>query len=68
MPDIISIKEANYIEDYKISLLFNDGKKNIVDFKNFILKSQHPDIKKYQLNFRTKYLQEISLNHHIYHL
>ena len=48
MPDIISIKEANYIEDYKISLLFNDGKKNIVDFKNFILESQHPDIKKYQ--------------------
>ena len=48
MPDIISIKEANYIEDYKISLLFNDGKNNILDFKNFISKSQHPDIKKYE--------------------
>jgi len=48
MSEIISIKEANYIEDYKISLLFNDGKNNILDFKNFILKSQHPDIKKYE--------------------
>ena len=48
MSEIISIKEANYIEDYKISLLFNDGKNNILDFKNFISKSQHPDIKKYE--------------------
>jgi len=56
MPDIISIKEANYIEDYKISLLFNDGKNNILDFKNFILKSQHPDIKKYEdLNLFKKF-------------
>ena len=27
---------------------FNDGKENILDFKDFITKSQHPDIKKYE--------------------
>ena len=48
MTNLISIKKAKYIDDYKISLLFNDGKSNIVDFKDFILKSQHPDIKKYK--------------------
>jgi len=48
MSKLISIEKAKYIDNYRISLLFNDGKKKIVDFKNFILKSQHPDIKKYQ--------------------
>ena len=36
--------------------LLNDGKENILDFKNFIIKSQHPDIKKYQdLNLFKKF-------------
>ena len=48
MSKLISIKKAKYIDNYKISLLFNDGKENILDFKDFIIKSQHPDIKKYQ--------------------
>ena len=48
MPKIISIKKAKYMDDYKIYLKFNDGKENILDFKNFILKSQHPDIQKYK--------------------
>ncbi len=48
MSELISIEKAKYIDGYKISLLFNDGKENILDFKNFILKSQHPDIKKYE--------------------
>jgi len=48
MSKLISIEKAKYIDDYKISLLFNDGKKNVVDFKDFILLSGHPDIKKYQ--------------------
>ena len=47
MPKLISIEKAKYIDGYKISLLFNDGKENILDFENFIVKSQHPDIKKY---------------------
>ena len=48
MSKLISIEKAKYINDYKIYLQFNDGKENILDFENFILKSQHPDIKKYQ--------------------
>ena len=48
MLKLISIEKAKYIDDYKIYLQFNDGKENILDFKNFIIKSQHPDIKKYQ--------------------
>ena len=48
MSKLISIEKAKYIDNYKISLLFNDGKENILDFKNFIIKSQHPDIKKYE--------------------
>jgi hypothetical protein len=48
MSQLISIEKANYIDDYKIYLQFNDGKENILDFENFILKSQHPDIKKYK--------------------
>ena len=48
MSKSISIEKAKYIDDYKILLLFNDGKENILDFKDFIIKSQHPDIKKYE--------------------
>ncbi len=44
----ISISQANYVNDYKISLTFNDGKKIIIDFEGFIKHSQHQDIKKYQ--------------------
>lgn len=56
MSKLISIEKAKYIEEYKIYLLFNDGKENILDFKDFILKSQHPDIKKYKdLNLFKKF-------------
>jgi hypothetical protein len=48
MSKLISIKKANYIDDYKIYLQFNDGKENTLDFEKFIFKSQHPDIKKYK--------------------
>ena len=48
MERYISIEKAKYIDDYKIYLKFNDGKENILDFKRFILSSQHPEIRKYQ--------------------
>jgi hypothetical protein len=47
MSDFISIENAKYVEDYKIYLKFNDGKESTVDFREFIEKSNHPDIKKY---------------------
>ncbi len=48
MDKYISIEKAKYVDSYKIYLKFDDGKENILDFGNFILKSQHPDIKKYR--------------------
>ena len=48
MEKYIYIREAKYIDGYRIYLKFNDGKENTLDFKDFILSSQHPEIKKYQ--------------------
>jgi hypothetical protein len=46
-PDLIEITRANYIGDYSISVLFNDGNEKLVDFKPFLAKSLHPSISKY---------------------
>lgn len=43
----IGIRTANYISDYKINLVFNDGVETVVDFENFLSNSQHPSIRKY---------------------
>ena len=48
MEKYISIEEAKYMGEYRIYLKFNDGKEKTLDFKNFILSSQHPEIKKYE--------------------
>ncbi len=44
----LSIEKAKYIDEYKIFLSFDDGKQNVLDFGDFITKSQHPDVRKYQ--------------------
>jgi hypothetical protein len=43
----ISIISASYINEYKIEIEFNDGKKQIIDFENFLKVSKHPEVKKY---------------------
>jgi hypothetical protein len=48
MEKYLSIKEAKYIDGYKIYLKFNDNRENIIDFKNFLFTSHHPEIRKYQ--------------------
>ena len=35
---LMKIKNVNYIEDYKLELLFNNKKKKVVDFKKWIEK------------------------------
>jgi len=45
---IISIKYAEYQDEYKIRLEFNDGKIQLIDFKNFIFNSHNPNINKYK--------------------
>ncbi len=44
---VISIEKAEYINDYKISLLFSDGTRNIVDFETFLQSSSNPMTNKF---------------------
>ncbi len=37
MKKYIFIEKAKYIDEYKIYLKFNDGKENILDFKDSVL-------------------------------
>ena len=48
MNQTINIEKADYLEEYRIHFIYDDGKENIVDFKPFIFSSMHPEIKKYQ--------------------
>ncbi len=43
----ISIVKAEYIEEYKIELTFNDGKKNVIDFDPLFKKYLQPQYSKY---------------------
>jgi len=45
--ELILIKEAAYIGDFAIRILFNDGTNRLIDFKPFLEKSLHPSIRKY---------------------
>ena len=44
----MKIAEIKYLSDYKLEIKFEDGKVNLVDFKNFLNKSQNPMISKYR--------------------
>jgi hypothetical protein len=44
---VIEVKEARYIGDHAIRVFFTDGSEQLVDFKPFITRSQHPSVKKY---------------------
>lgn len=39
---VISIEKAEYINDYKIAILFSDGTRNIVNFQPFLQSSLNP--------------------------
>lgn len=43
----LSIQQAEYLNDFKIKLIFSDGKKNIVDFEPFLISATNPMTKKY---------------------
>ncbi len=44
---IINIKLVEYVEGYKLRILFSDDEERIVDFGPFLQKSQNPMIRKY---------------------
>lgn len=37
---MIKIKKATYLKEYKIKILFNNGKTKVVDFENLIFESK----------------------------
>lgn len=43
----IKIKSAKHINGYKLHLIFNDNKEQIINFKPFLEASSHPEIAKY---------------------
>ncbi len=45
MPDVINIKAAKQIGDYQISLQFDDDSEQLINFKPFLSRSRHPDIR-----------------------
>lgn len=58
--EITEIISAEYLKDFKIKLMFNDGKTKTIDFGNFLNSSLNPMIKKYLKksnfqNFKVKY-------------
>lgn len=48
MKNNIKIKFAKYIEDYKISFKFSNGKTTVVDFGYFILTNKSPYVTPYK--------------------
>jgi hypothetical protein len=58
--EIIEIKSANYLKDYQLRLLFNDGKSRVLDFEIFLKNALNPMTRKYLKksnfqNFSIKY-------------
>jgi hypothetical protein len=45
--NLINIIKAESAGDYRLHLTFDDGKEQAVDFKPFLTRSQHPDIRSY---------------------
>ena len=44
----ISVKEANYIDNFLLEIVFNDNKKNVIDFGVYLETHSHPQFNKYK--------------------
>jgi hypothetical protein len=44
----IAVSNANYIDGYKIEVVFSDNKKNVFDFGTFLSTHSHPQYNKYK--------------------
>ena len=44
---VIDVMEAEYLPPYSIRLRFSDGAEQFIDFREFLEKSRHPEIRKY---------------------
>ena len=45
IPNTINIVTAELVGDYRIHLRFDDGVEQIVNFRPFLVQSQHPDLR-----------------------
>jgi hypothetical protein len=60
--DVIDVISAEYIGEFVIQLLFNDGIVRQVDFKPFLKKSLHPIVRTYQNETKFKQYKIIDGN------
>jgi hypothetical protein len=44
----IAVKEVNYINGYKLEIIFTNDKKKLVDFEQFLKTHSHPQYNKYK--------------------
>ncbi len=44
----LSIVSARHIENNRLEIVFNDGKKNVIDFSSFFAAHSHPQYNKYR--------------------
>lgn len=59
-PEVMEIERAEYSDDYKIRLQFNDGTSRVVDFEDFLSTAKNPMTILYRRkelfqNFRIEY-------------
>lgn len=47
IPHTLNITQARQVDDYSIVLDFDDGKQQLINFKPFLIKSRHPDIRRW---------------------
>jgi hypothetical protein len=45
IPDILNITRAEHLGDYRLVIDFDDGTRQVVDFKPFLIGAQHPEIR-----------------------
>jgi hypothetical protein len=46
-PVVINVVSADLVGEYRVQLTFDDGMQQIVDFRPFLIRSSHPDIRAY---------------------
>ncbi len=54
----ISVKEAKYIDDYKLEIVFTNRKIRVVDFEPFLTTHSHPQYNKYK---KPKYFKSFKI-------
>lgn len=66
----IKVTKAQFIGDFAIRVFFNDDSQKLIDFKPFLEKSQHPEIRKYldESKFREFQIVDGNLNWNDYDL